>query len=159
MKTLFEYQSESGAKSGRKDVPEGSQGLISPPPTSGTPQDNPNNAPTPSKSTPVASKDIKTINHTTQPQTTSKNGKSRTTQTDHEWRTEYFMTTREHPRDLIKRARERDDARTVILVDNILNGYHRDNRKRNKRTEDDLITDGNWYNLCLLAKAMREGKK
>ena len=113
----------------------------------------------PSKSSPVASKDIKTINHTTQHQTIAKKGRSRTTQTDDEWRTEYFVTTGEHPRDLIKRARERDDVKTVILVDNILNGYHRDNRKRNKRTEEDLIEDGNWYYLYMLAKAMREAKR
>jgi len=113
----------------------------------------------PPKINPVASKDIKTINHTTQHPKTLKNGKSRTTQTDDEWRTEYFAATAEHPRDLIKRARERDDAKTVILVDNILNGYHRDNRKRIKRTEEDLITDGNWYYLYMLAKTMTEGKK
>ena len=113
----------------------------------------------PSKVNPIASKDIKMMNHTTQHRTTLKKGKSRTTQTDKEWRTEYFVTTGEHPRDLIKRARERDDVKTVILVDNILNGYHRDNRKRNKRTEEDLITEGNWYYLYMLAKAMREGKK
>ena len=113
----------------------------------------------PSKSTPIASEDIKTINHTTQHQTITKKGRSRTTQTDDEWQTEYFATTGELPRDLIKRARERDDVKTVILVDNILNGYHRDNRKRNKRTEEDLIEDGNWYYLYMLAKAMREAKR
>ena len=113
----------------------------------------------PSKSSPVASKDIKTTNHTTQHQTIAKNGKSRTRWTDEEWRKEYFTATGEHPKDLIKRARERDDAKTVILVDNILNGYHRDNRKRIKRTEEDLITDGNWYYLYMLAKTMTEGKK
>ena len=114
---------------------------------------------TPSKPSPVASKDIKTMNHATKHQTITKKGRSRTTQTDDEWQTEYFATTGELPRDLIKRARERDDVKTVILIDNILNGYHRDNRKRNKRTEEDLITEGNWYYLYMLAKAMREGKK
>ena len=153
MKTLLDYQSDSGAKSGRKDVPEGSQGLISPPPASGTPQDTPNNAPITSQ---IKILPKKTVNHTTQPQTIAKKGKSRTTQTDDEWRTEYFTATGERPKDLVKRARERDDVKTIILVDNILNGYHRDNRKRNKRTEDDLIADGNWYLLCQLMKMMRE---
>ena len=114
----------------------------------------------PSKVNPIASKDIKMMNHTTQHQTIAKNDKiSMTRWTDKQWRDKYFETTREHPRDLIKRARERDDVKTVILVDNILNGYHRDNRKRNKRTEEDLIEDGNWYYLYMLAKAMREAKR
>ena len=154
MKTLLDYKSNSGAKSGRKDVPEGSQGLISPLSASGTSQDTPNNAPITSQ---IKILPKKTANHTTQPQTIAKNGKSRTRWTDEEWRTEYFATTGEHPKDLIKRARERDDVKTVILVDNILNGYHRDNRKRSRRkTEDDLIADGNWYLLCQLMKMMRE---
>ena len=35
-----------------------------------------------------------------------------------------------------------------------------DNRKRNgRRTEDELIADGNWYLLCELVKMMREGKR
>ena len=115
---------------------------------------------TPSKPSPVASKDIKTMNHATQHRTIAKNDKiSRTRWTDKQWRDKYFETTREHPKDLIRRARERDDVKTVVFVDNILNGYYRDNRKRNKRTEEDLITEGNWYYLYMLAKAMREGKR
>ena len=114
----------------------------------------------PSKVNPIASEDIKTINHTTQHQTIAKNDKtSRTRWTDDEWRKEYWRNTNEHPKELIRRARERDDVKTVVFVDNILNGYYRDNRKRNKRTEEDLIADGNWYLLNELVKMMREGKK
>ena len=114
----------------------------------------------PSKVNPIASKDIKTTNHTTQHQTIAKNDKtSRTRWTDDEWRKEYWRNTNEHPKELIRRARERDDVKTVVFVDNILNGYYRDNRKRNKRTEEDLIADGNWYLLNELVKMMREGKK
>ena len=153
MKTLLDYRSDSEAKSGRKDVPEGSQGLISLPSTSETSQDTSNIPPITSQ---IKILPKKTANHTTQPQTIAKNGKSRTRWTDEEWRTEYFATTGEHPKDLIKRARERDDVKTVILVDNILNGYHWDNRKRNKKMEEDLIADGNWYLLCQLMKMMRE---
>ena len=114
----------------------------------------------PPKAPQISMKDEKTMNHTTHAQTTPKNDKiSMTRWTDKQWRDKYFEATREHPRDLIKRARERDDMKTVILIDNILNGYHRDNRKRNKRTEEDLITEGNWYYLYMLAKAMKEAKR
>ena len=115
---------------------------------------------TPSRYVQILTNEEKTTNHTTHAQTTPKNDKiSMTRWTDKQWRDKYFEATREHPRDLIKRARERDDMKTVILIDNILNGYHRDNRKRNKRTEEDLITEGNWYYLYMLAKAMKEAKK
>ena len=114
----------------------------------------------PPKSLQIPAKGEKTMNHAAQHRITAKNDKiSMTRWTDKQWRDKYFETTREHPRDLIKRARERDDVKTVILVDNILNGYHRDNRKRNKRTEEDLITEGNWYYLYMLAKAMKEAQK
>ena len=114
----------------------------------------------PSKVNPIASEDIKTINHTTQHQTIAKNDKiSRTRWTDEQWRKEYWRNTNEHPKDLIKRARKKDDTKTELIIETILNGYHRDNRKRNKKTEEDLIAEGNWYYLYMLAKAMREGKR
>ena len=114
----------------------------------------------PPKINPDASKDVKTINHTTQHPKTLKNDKiSMTRWTDKQWKDKYWENAHEHPRDLIKRARERDDMKTVILIDNILNGYHRDNRRRTRKTEEDLITDGNWYYLYMLAKAMMEGKR
>ena len=115
----------------------------------------------PSKVNPIASEDIKTINHTTQHQTIAKNDKiSRTRWTDEEWRHEYWRNTNEHPKELIRRALEKEDGKISLLLDHILTGYHRDNRKRNgRRTEDDLIADGNWYLLNELVKMMREGKK
>ena len=114
----------------------------------------------PQKPPQIPAKEEKTVNHATQHQTIAKNDKiSMTRWTDKEWKDKYFETTHEHPRDLIRRAREKDDTKTEILLDNILNGYHRDNRRRNKRTEEDLIADGNWYYLYVLAKAMREGKR
>lgn len=114
----------------------------------------------PPKSSPVASKDIKTMNHATQHRTKLKNGKSRTRWTDGEWREEYWRRTGEHPKELITRALERGGNGMTLLIDHILNGYHTDNRKRKgKRTEDDLVADGNWYLLCQLVKAMREGNK
>ena len=159
MKTLLDYKSESGAKSGRKDAPEGSQGLISPLPTSGTPQDTPNNAPITSQ---IKILPKKTVNHTTQPQTIAKKGKSsineksQTRKTDEEWREEYWENTHESPKELVRRALKRDDGKMAVRLDIILNGYHRDNRHRKEsRTEDDLIADGNWYHLFQLLKAMR----
>ena len=115
----------------------------------------------PSKPSPVASKDIKTTNHTTQHQTIAKNDKtSRTRWTDDEWRKEYWRNTNEHPKELIRRALEKEDGKISLLLDHILTGYHHDNRKRNgRKTEDDLIADGNWYLLNELVKMMREGKK
>jgi hypothetical protein len=115
----------------------------------------------PSKSSPVASKDIKTMNNATQHQTIAKINKiSRTRWTDEQWRHEYWGNTNEHPKELVRRALERGDGKTELLLDHILTGYHRDNRKRNgRRTEEDLIADGNWYLLCELAKMMREGKR
>ena len=162
MKTLLDYQSESGAKSGKKDVPEGLQGLINLPSTSGTPQDNP-------KTTPITSQikilPNKTVNHTTQPQTIAKKGKSsingisQTRKTDDEWRKEYWENTGEHPKHLVRRALKRDDGKMAVRLDIILNGYHKDNRHRKeRRTEDDLIADGNWYHLCQLLKAMKVKK-
>ena len=160
MKTLLDYKSDSGEKSGRKDVPEGPQGLISLPSPSGTPQDNPNNAPITSQ---IKILPEKTKNHTTQLQTIAKKGKSRnngisqTRKTDEEWREEYWENTSEHPKELIRRALKRDDGKMAVRLDIILNGYHRDNRHRKEsRTEDDLIVDGNWYLLYQLMKAMRE---
>ena len=114
----------------------------------------------PQKPPQIPAKEEKTINHTTQHQTIAKNDKtSRTRWTDEQWRKEYWRNTNEHPKDLIKRARKKDDTKTELIIETILNGYHRDNRRRNKRTEEDLITEGNWYYLYMLAKAMREGKK
>jgi hypothetical protein len=105
-------------------------------------------------------KEEKMNNPSIQSQTTPEIVKtSRTRWTDEQWRKEYWRNTNEHPRELIRRAREREDGKIAILLDHILNGYHRDNRQRNgRRTEEDLITDGNWYLLCELAKMMREEK-
>ena len=109
------------------------------------------------KSPHIKSKEERTKSRTTQPQTTPHiNKTSRTRWTDEEWEDEYWKNTKEHPKDLIKRALEREDDRTAVLLDHILNGYHADNRKRSRRkTEDDLIEEGNWYHLFQLLKAMR----
>jgi hypothetical protein len=115
----------------------------------------------PSKINPVASKDIKTINHTTQHPKTLKNGKSRTRWTDEEWSKEYEKIINKElkyaadPKQLIRKALEWEDKSIAMRVDLILSGYHNDNRKRTRRTEEDLIADGNWYHLCELAKIMR----
>ena len=114
----------------------------------------------PQKPPQIPAKEEKTVNHATQHQTIAKNDKiSRTRWTDEQWRKEYWRNTNEHPKDLIKRARKKDDTKTELIIETILNGYHRDNRKRNKKTEEDLIADGNWYFLCELAKMMRERKR
>ncbi len=123
---------------------------------------------TPSRYVQIPAKEEKTKDHTSQPQTApetvksvSKEGtKSRSRWTDEEWRKEYWRITSESPKELIRRALEREDGRTALRLDHILTGYHGDSRKRNRRrTEDDLIADGNWYLLCELVKEMREGKK
>ena len=162
MKTLLEYESESGAKSGRKDVPEGSQGLISLPSTSGTPHVAPNTPPITSQ---IKILPDKTVNHTAESPNTPKNAKSRnneisqTRKTDDEWRDEYWENTSEHPKQLVRRALRRDDGKMAVRLDMILNGYHKDNRYRKERmTEDDLVADGNWYHLVQLLKAMRVKK-
>ena len=162
MKTLLEYESESGAKSGRKDVPEGSQGPINLPSTSGTPQDTSNTPPITSQ---IKILPDKTVNHTAGSPNTPKNAKSRnngisqTRKTDDEWRDEYWKNTGEHPKELVRRALRRDDGKMAVRLDMILNGYHKDNRHRKERmTEDDLVADGNWYHLVQLLKAMRVKK-
>ena len=115
---------------------------------------------TPSKTSPVASKESK-MNHTTSPQTKLKNGKSRTRWTDEEWSKEYEKIINKElkyaadPKQLIRKALEWEDKSIAMRVDLILSGYHNDNRRRKeRRTEDDLIADGNWYQLCELAKMM-----
>ena len=115
----------------------------------------------PPKSLQIPAKEEKTVNHATQHQTIAKNDKiSRTRWTDEQWRKEYWKKTNEHPKELVGRALEKEDGKISLLLDHILTGYHRDNRKRNgRRTEDDLIADGNWYLLCELVKMMREGKR
>ena len=118
-------------------------------------------SPTPSKTSPVASKESK-MNHTTQHPKTLKNGKSRTRWTDEEWSKEYEriinkeLKYAEDPRQLVRKALESEGEGIMIRVELILSGYHNDNRKRKeRRTEDDLIADGNWYQLCELARMMR----
>ena len=120
----------------------------------------------PPKSLRIPAKEEKTINHTTQHRTKLKNGKSRTRWTDEEWSKEYEKIINEElkyaadPKQLVRKALEREDKSIAMRVDLILSGYHADNRKRNgRRTEDDLIADGNWYLLCELAKMMRERKR
>ena len=115
----------------------------------------------PPKAPQISTKDEKTMNHTTRPQIMPEiNEKPRNRWTDEEWRKEYWRITSESPKELIRRALEREDGRTALRLDHILTGYHGDSRKRNRRrTEDDLIADGNWYLLCELVKEMREGKR
>ena len=118
-------------------------------------------SPTPSKTSPVASKESK-MNHATSLQTKLKNGKSRTRWTDEEWSKEYEKIINKElkyaadPKHLVGKALEREDKSIAMRVDLILSGYHNDNRRRKeRRSEDDLIADGNWYQLCELAKIMR----
>ena len=113
------------------------------------------------KSPHIKSKEERTKSRTTQPQTTPQiNKTSRTRWTDEEWKKEYEENTGERPKDLVKRALEREDGKTAVLLDHILNGYHRDNRKRSRRkTEDDLIEDGNWYLLWRLMTMMGKRNK
>ena len=117
-------------------------------------------SPTPSKTSPVASKESK-MNHATSLQTKLKNGKSRTRWTDEEWSKEYEKIINKElkyaadPKQLIRKALEWEDKSIAMRVDLILSGYHNDNRRRKeRRSEDDLIADGNWYQLCELAKMM-----
>ena len=115
----------------------------------------------PPKPPQIPTKEEKTMENPTSPQTTPEMSKtSRTRWTDEQWRKEYWKKTNEHPKELVGRALEKEDGKISLLLDHILTGYHRDNRKRNgRRTEDDLIADGNWYLLCELVKMMREGKR
>ena len=115
----------------------------------------------PPKSLRIPAKKEKTMNHATHAQITPKTDQiSRTRWTDEQWRKEYWKKTNEHPKELVGRALEKEDGKISLLLDHILTGYHRDNRKRNgRRTEDDLIADGNWYLLNELVKMMREAKR
>ena len=99
----------------------------------------------------------KTVNHASEGRKTQNKGNntSRTSWTDDQWRKEYWRNTNEHPRDLMKRAIEREDGKTAILIDHILNGYHRDNRRHAKRTVDDFDPEGNWYLMVQLLHVIR----
>ena len=55
----------------------------------------------------------------------------------------------------MKRAIEREDGKTAIIIDHILNGYHRDNRKHAKRTVDDFDPEGSWYLMVQLLHVIR----
>ena len=111
------------------------------------------NTPNPSR---TESKEEKMNNPSIQSQTTPEIVKtSRTRWTDEQWRKEYWRNTNEHPRDLMKRAIEREDGKTAIIIDHILNGYHRDNRKHAKRTVDDFDPDGNWYLMVQLLHVIK----
>ena len=151
--TLLDYQSVLGKTSGRKDVPEGPQGSVIPTSPSGTPQDI-------VKKEKISVSGTKTVNHASEGRKTQNKGNntSRTSWTDDQWRKEYWKNTNEHPRDLMKRAIEREDGKSALIIDHILNGYHTDNRKRAKRDSDDFDPDGNWYLLVQLLNMMREGK-
>ena len=149
--TLLDYQSDPGKTSGRKDVPEGPHGSVIPTSPSGTPQDI-------VKKEKISVSGTKTVNHASEGQRTQNkvsNELSRSRWTDDQWRKEYWRNTNEHPRDLMKRAIEREDGKTAIIIDHILNGYHRDNRKHAKRTVDDFDPDGNWYLMVQLLHVIR----
>ena len=99
----------------------------------------------------------KTVNHTPEGRRTRNTGSNvpRNRWTDDQWRKEYWRNTNEHPRDLMKRATEREDGKSVLVIDHILNGYHRDNRKHAKRTVDDFDPDGNWYLMVQLLHVIK----
>ena len=100
--TLFDFRlsnpSDSGQTSGRKDVPGGPHGSVSPTSPSGTPQDTTKNAK-------AGVPKVKTTNHTPEglkTQNKRNNGVSRTRWTDEDWRKEYWRDTNEHPKQLLE---------------------------------------------------------
>ena len=150
--TLLDYPSEQGDKSRRED------GLGDPHGATITPTSSPKPPQDIVKKAEISVPRTKTVNHTSgSPRTQNKgnNELSRSRWTDDQWRKEYWRNTNEHPRDLIKRAIEREDGKTAIIIDHILNGYHRDNRKHAKRTVDDFDPDGNWYLMVQLLHVIR----
>ena len=149
---LIDYPSEQGDKSRREDGlgdPHGA--TITPTSSTKPPQDT-------IKIARISVPKDKTVNHTSgsrRTQNKDNNELSRSRWTDDQWRKEYWRNTNEHPRDLVKRAIEREDGKTAIIIDHILNGYHRDSRKHAKRTVDDFDPDGNWYLMVQLLHVIR----
>ena len=149
---LLDYQSEQGDKSRRED------GLGDPHGATITPTSSPKPPQDIVKKAEISVPGIKTVNHTPGNQRTQNKGNnelSRSRWTDDQWRKEYWRNTNEHPRDLMKRAIEREDGKTAIIIDHILNGYHRDNRKHAKRTVDDFHPEGSWYLMVQLLHVIR----
>jgi len=87
--------------------------------------------------------------------------KSMTMWTDEEWQEHYWKLTKEKPLDLVKRAISSNNDKLSILINQIVNGFHEDKRKRKDKTEDlsDWIPDGKWYKLYRLQQAMKEMNK
>ena len=154
--TLLDYPSEQGDKSRRED------GLGDPHGATITPTSSPKPPQDIVKKAEISVPRTKTVNHTSgSPRTQNKgnNELSRSRWTDDQWRKEYWRNTNEHPRDLIKRAIEREDGKTAIIIDHILNGYHRDNRKHAKRTVDDFDPEGSWYLMVQLLHVIRGAER
>ena len=149
---LLDYQSEQGDKSRRED------GLGDPHGATITPTSAPKPPQDIQKNAKISVPRTKTGNHTPEGRRTQNkvsNELSRSRWTDDQWRKEYWRNTNEHPRDLVKRAIEREDGKTAIIIDHILNGYHRDNRKHAKRTVDDFDPEGSWYLMVQLLHVIK----
>ena len=149
---LIDYPSEQGDKSRRED------GLGDPHGATITPTSSPKPPQDTIKNAKISVPGTKTINHapgTPRTQNKGSNELSRSRWTDDQWRKEYWRNTNEHPRDLMKRAIEREDGKTAIIIDHILNGYYRDNRKHAKRTVDDFYPEGSWYLMVQLLHVIR----